>query len=372
MKKIAAIGIVLILSAVIVLKSCGGKKSGGKGDHIKKDSVTQYHPISKITQPIYDKQLIAGNPVDIEIQLSQQPADFDSLYVKADGKIIFSTNELKTNYNIQWKDSLQKVGYHVIESRIKFKNGKMENIPSRFFVLSDVTPVEYTYTIVNKFPHDENAYTQGLEISNGKLYEGTGQFGQSQLRQVDLSTGVVKNSVKLDDNYFGEGITVMGNKIYQLTWKNKTGFVYDKTTFNKLEEFTYITEGWGLANDGKHLILSDGTSLLYFLDPVSFKIVKTLDVWDNKSMQVLLNELEYIDGKIWANVYQSDIILQIDPVSGKVLGKADLTGIMKPEDTNAGAEVLNGIAYDTNGKRIFVTGKNWGKLYEITVKEKGI
>jgi len=369
-KKIFITTLILLITVSLFFLGCGSeKKQPPKPPH---DTIIQKESISIITKPGYGQKFVAGNPVEIEVQLKKQPANFDSLIIKVDGKFVLQTNELKNTYNLSWTDSLSLVGYHSVESILRLKDNKYENFSVRFFVLSDITPKEYTYTVSNSFPHDKNAYTQGLEFNNGKLYEGTGQFGESQLRWTDLLTGEVKKSITLDPQYFGEGITVMGDNIYQITWKTKTGFVYNKNTFEKLQEFTYPTEGWGLTSDGQHLIMSDGTGWLYFLDPVTFKNVKTIEVCDNVSTQVMLNELEFIDGKVWANVYLSDIILQIDPATGKVLGKTDLTGLLKAGDANPEAEVLNGIAYDSNGKRIYVTGKNWAKLYQIVLKEKVI
>lgn len=367
-KKIILIGLLTAFSVPPVLIGCGGENK----TRPPKPPKTYTESISFISKPTFSQKFIAGNPVEIEITLRKQPANFDSLIIKVDGKFVLQTNELKNTYTINWTDSLSMVGYHSAESILRLKDGKYENFSVRFFILSDITPKEYTYTVSNSYPHDKNAYTQGLEFNDGKLYEGTGQFGESQLRWTDLLTGEVKKSVALDQQYFGEGITVMRDKIYQLTWKNKTGFVYNKNTFDKVQEFTYPTEGWGLTNDGKHLIMSDGTGWLYFLDPVTFENIKTIEVCDNISTQVMLNELEYVDGKIWANVYLSDLILQIDPATGKVLSKIDLTGIMKAEDAHPGAEVLNGIAYEANGNRIYVTGKNWAKIYQIVLKEKVI
>ncbi len=231
---------------------------------------------------------------------------------------------------------------------------------------SDTSRV-WTYKIVNTFHHDPNAFTQGLVFEDGFLYEGTGLKGQSELRKVDLKTGEVLRSRKLPDEYFGEGITIFGERIYQLTYRSKTGFVYDKETFELLHKFTYPTEGWGLTHDGENLIMSDGTPMLYFLDPNSLKRVSKVMVLEEEKEIWWLNELEYVEGQIYANVWPGDRIGRIDPNTGRVLGWIDCTGILDKKNLRAQIDVFSGIAYDPNDNRLFVTGKNWPKLFEIKV-----
>ena len=223
-------------------------------------------------------------------------------------------------------------------------------------------------TIVNSFPHDAKAFTQGLIWHDGLLYEGTGQFGESNLRKVDLKTGKVLAQTNNDKDVFGEGITIMQNKIYQLSWKNRKGFVYDARTLKLLEEFPLNTEGWGLTHNGKELIASDGSSNIYFLNPESFRELRRVGVMDSYGYVSDLNELEYIDGYIYANKWRTNYILKIDPDNGKVVARADLSqlkSIVQPELADPDDSVLNGIAYDSTSKRLFVTGKYWPKLFEI-------
>ena len=223
----------------------------------------------------------------------------------------------------------------------------------------------YTYEVIHSYPHDHTAFTQGLVFEDGKLYEGTGRYGYSTLREVQLETGEVMKSQKLDPKYFGEGITIYENKIIQLTWKSKVGFVYDLETFKLLEEFSYPTEGWGLTHDGERLIMSDGSATLYFLDPVTFERVGRVNVTENGTAVSLLNELEYIKGEVYANVWFTDSIVRIDPATGNVTGRIDLKGLINPDDYDHDVGVLNGIAYDADRNRLFVTGKYWPKLFEI-------
>ncbi|MFC1486705.1 glutaminyl-peptide cyclotransferase [Thermoproteota archaeon] len=227
----------------------------------------------------------------------------------------------------------------------------------------ELEPLNYTYQIVNMYDHDENAFTQGLVFDDGVLYEGTGLYGQSTLRRVELETGNVKQLYSLPNTFFGEGLTIFEDEIIQLTWKNNTGFVYNKNSFELLQTFNYSTEGWGLTHNGSTLIMSVGNETLYFLDPETFQTLAQVEVYDEEPVK-LLNELEYINGRIYANIWKEDLIVIIDPQTGQVTGRIDLTGLkdlVNPTTRN----VLNGIAYDPNEDRLFVTGKKWSKLFEI-------
>lgn len=228
----------------------------------------------------------------------------------------------------------------------------------------NTTPINYTYEVVKVYPHDENAFTQGLVIENGVLYESTGLYGNSSLRRVDLETGKVLQIYALPNQFFGEGITVFGDRIIQLTWQSQTGFVYDKNSFALLQEFSYPTEGWGITNDGSQLIISDGTATLYFLDPETFEKVGQVEVHDGNNPVTNLNELEYINGEVYANIWREERIATINPQTGQVTGWIDLTGICNQENRDPNS-VLNGIAYDAEGGRLFVTGKLWSQLFQI-------
>jgi len=228
------------------------------------------------------------------------------------------------------------------------------------------TATQYTYTIVNTYPHDTNAFTEGLVYSDGFLYESTGLNGESSLRRVSLTTGNILQEITLPSQYFGEGITIVNNTIIQLTWQSQIGFVYDKTTFALLRNFTYPTEGWGLTFDGKHLIMSDGTDNLYFLDPITFQRTGQIQVHDANTTIANVNELEYINGEVYANIWLTNKIAIIDPDTGQVKAWINLTRLPAENNSNPNA-VLNGIAYDQQNNRLFVTGKNWPSLYQIKV-----
>ena len=228
----------------------------------------------------------------------------------------------------------------------------------------------FGYTIVRSYPHDPRAFTQGLVFSDGFLYEGTGQYGQSSIRKVRLETGEVWQLKRLERHYFGEGIALWKNSLIQLTWQSGVGFAYDRETFERTGTFSYKGEGWGLTQDGASLIMSDGTSQLRFLNPKTFKETKRLTV-RNAGMPVeQLNELEFVRGEIFANIWNRERIARISPKTGQVTGWIDLRGLLAPSEA-AGVDVLNGIAYDAAGNRLFVTGKLWPRLFEIRIEPRG-
>lgn len=219
------------------------------------------------------------------------------------------------------------------------------------------------YTVINSYPHDSTAYTQGLVWYKGKLFEGTGLFGGSSLRNVTLLTGEVMKIRNLSSTFFGEGITIYDDKIYQLTWKNNVCFVYDISSFNEINSFKYDGEGWGLTNDGVYLIMSNGTSTLSFLNPSNFSLIKTIKVYDGNGPVDRINELEYVEGIIYANIWLTDTIIGINPQNGQVVERIDFSKLKNKDWLNI--DVLNGIAYDPDNKRIFVTGKLWPLLFEV-------
>ena len=227
-------------------------------------------------------------------------------------------------------------------------------------------PPPWRVKVVAAYPHDVTAFTQGLTVYDARMYEGTGRYGASSLRRVDIQTGRIERMVSLDKAYFGEGITVLDNRLYQFTWRNDIAIVYDVETFTVLETLNYGHEAWGLTNDGTHLIVSDGTATIRFLDPRTLQPVKHLTVHAGARMVDRLNELEYVRNEIWANIWYVDKIVRISPNDGKVLGWIDLSELY-PHGVRSKEDVLNGIAFDAVSDRVFVTGKNWSRLYEIEV-----
>ena len=226
----------------------------------------------------------------------------------------------------------------------------------------------YSYEIVNTYPHDRAAFTQGLVFLDGKLIESTGLYGESSLREVELTTGKVLRQVPVSNQYFAEGLAILKGRAYQLTWQAQKGFVYEESTFRAEREFTYAGEGWGLATDGQSLILSDGTPQIRFLNPETFEVTRSIQAMYRGQALNRLNELEYIRGEIFANVWQSDFVVRIDPGNGAVIGIIDFSNLLPPADRQPTTDVLNGIAYDRAGDRLFVTGKLWPKLFQVRLK----
>jgi glutamine cyclotransferase len=226
-----------------------------------------------------------------------------------------------------------------------------------------------SFEVAGSWPHDSGAFTQGLEYYEGSLYESTGGHGTSSLRQVELQTGRVLRRVDVPREYFAEGLTIFRGKIYQLTWQSHKGFIYDLASFQMLGEFTYEGEGWGLTHDDRSLIMSDGTNRIRFLDPVNFRVERSIQVFNAGKPLMKLNELEYIRGEIYANVWQSDWIVRLDPQTGKIVGRIDLKGLLPAAERTGTTDVLNGIAYDEAHDRLFVTGKLWPKLFQIGLKK---
>ena len=292
---------------------------------------------------------------------------------KAVDKIQFYVNgkEIASNGNlVNINTSDLGVGKHAINA-LAFYDGKTKKENGFIEVFAKNKPTIYKYKIINEYPHDSKAYTQGLEYYNGFLYETTGRRGQSTLRKVAIKTGEVLQKVALDKKYFGEGMTIVNNKIIWLTWENKKGFVYDLETFKQEKEFSYdqSKQGWGLTHSETELIKSDGTNKIWFLDNETLKEKRSIQIYTNDRSVNNLNELELVNGKIYANKYQKNTLAIIDAKTGIVEGLGDLRGLekemAKTQKLVANDEVLNGIAYDAENNRLFVTGKNWSKLFEI-------
>jgi glutamine cyclotransferase len=244
--------------------------------------------------------------------------------------------------------------------------------PPAAVVAGAATPAvtAYGYQVVDVRPHDREAFTQGLVFLQGVFFESTGLNGRSSLRRVDPQTGRVLQKIDVSAQYFAEGMTILDGKIYQLTWQSQKGFVYDLETFARQREFSYTGEGWGLTTDGHSLIMSDGTNQIRFLDPSTFRVTRTIQVLDHGAPLPRLNELEYVKGEIFANIWQTQSVVRINPTDGTVTGMIDFSGLLAPSDYDRNTDVLNGIAYDPAGDRLFVTGKNWPKLFEVRLHPK--
>tara|TARA_X000000950_G_scaffold147952_1_gene182611 strand:- start:9245 stop:10147 length:903 start_codon:yes stop_codon:yes gene_type:complete len=274
-------------------------------------------------------------------------------------------------------DSIHEIGKKLGDKKITVRIFKKNNYKERSLnirVLSSLTPKLFTYKIVNEYPHDINSYTQGLEFYNNRLFESIGLRGKSALKEIDYKSGKVIRNLPIDDAYFAEGITLLDKKIYQLTWQSKIGFIYDLESFKLIDSFQYkkSIEGWGLCNDGKTIYKSDGSSKIWKINPNTLEEIDFIQVTTNKSIITKINEMEWVNGRIYANTYQfnKDIIIIINPESGTVEGVVDFDGLRQKVKNHPKIDVLNGIAYNKNSNTIFMTGKNWNKLFELKIIEK--
>lgn len=264
-----------------------------------------------------------------------------------------------------------KLGNLNISAKI-YSEGTKRDLNTSITILNNNSPKVYTYKIINEYPHDIKSYTQGLEFHEGTLYESTGQYGESKLRKLDYKTGKVLNNIDLDKQYFGEGLTILNNNIYQLTWQSKIGFVYDLNTFERSSSFKYnnSVEGWGICNNGTDILKSDGTEKVWTLNSSTLAEVDYIQAYTNKGKVIGLNELEWINGKIYANRYQKDGVAIINPENGAIEGVIDFSPLKKKVTQHKNLDVLNGLAWNTSTNTLFVTGKRWDKLFEVEIIEK--
>lgn len=308
-------------------------------------------------------QCIPGESIEIAM-LNSQNKTVDSIVYYLNEQKVKSTNGLG-KFELPIKG--EKLGYQNLKAQIYFENDFAE-LTTRIEVVSSQVPAFRTYKIVNTYAHDTLSFTEGLEFYRDTLYESTGQKGASHLRSYDYKTGKVVKQINLDPEYFGEGITAINSQWFQLTWQSNVGFIYNANTLKKIKTFTYDKpiEGWGLTNDGQFIYQSDGTEKIWKLNPTTQKMDDYINVYTNTNKIKSINEMEWVEGKIYGNIWQKDAIAIINPSSGEVEGVLDLSGL-RAQVKNASAEVLNGIAYNKKTKTLFVTGKNWDKLFEITL-----
>ncbi len=328
-----------------------------------KDEQTTYLSFSSPTQ---GQVFNVGDNVNIKLDLPQS-AKVDSVTYLLDGVLI---QKLTNADSISLATKDLSLGYKMITAIVK-QGDQRDTIISNIVLKTNQKPLKLTYKIVNTFPHDTSAYTQGLSYVDGKLLESTGEYGASKLKYVDLTSGKSVRKIDLPNEYFGEGSVKIGDQIIVLTWRENVGLIYDAKSFKLLSTFPYETsrEGWGITFDGKKLFRSDGSHRIWVMNAKTFKEERFIEVYDNQGEVESINELEFIDGKLYANVYLSNRILIINPTTGVVEGEVDLTELVPKNyfknENDVQNNVLNGIAWDANGKRLFVTGKKWPKLFEI-------
>jgi glutamine cyclotransferase len=356
---------ILSFSLVINLNNCKTTNSNNT-DSGTTESTSKISEIASLKSPEKDEVFVCGDTIQIRLSLREKNIVIDSIRYYANNEYI--TTETSDFGSIYWISKNSRVGQNNVKTVIFYNDSLKETHAVSFILLSDIIPENYGYKVINKFPHDKNAYTQGLVYDNGFLYEGTGKTGQSSLRKVNINTGTAVKKIDLDRHIFAEGIVIMNDNIYQITYKTQVGFVYDKNTLNLIRKFDYqIKEGWGLTTDGKKIFMSDGSSNLYLIDFEYFTQIGQIEVFNHKGIVSNLNELEYINGKIFANVYGETKIVIIDPNTGKITGELDLENLMPPGSQNNLDKVLNGIAYNCDNNHLYITGKNWPVLYEIEI-----
>jgi glutamine cyclotransferase len=348
--KLRVVGAALML----LLVSCGGE-----AQHRRTTAALASTPTLRLVSPQNRASIKSNEPLTISYRRSN--AEYDSVVAFLNGRRIAHIADTAANIQPEAKTLGAK--------RLKvtaFSAGKEAATATvAITILAPNAPQQYGYTVANTYPHDEHAYTQGLLLHRDVLYEGTGVYGQSAVRKVDLRSGELLQQKDLDGKYFGEGICILNGLLYQLTWREQTCLVYDCETLEQLATLPYSGEGWGLTTDGEYLIMSNGSNVISFLSPTDFVVRKQLEVYTDRGAVGLLNELELINGKIWANVYGSDNIVCIDTATGAVTGVVNLQNLLPSHLRSRNTDVLNGIAYNEKTGQIFVTGKYWKRLFEI-------
>ena len=349
--------IFIILTSLLlfpILNSCSG-------DEPVEDPELVVLPAMQITGLSNQEQFTIGDNIEFDLQVNKIE-EIDVIEVFFDGKIVASDLK-KENQKISIATAESRVGKISVMLNYFGTDGKNHQDIRTVILFSDIVPETKVLKVLNKYPHDPKSYTQGLEFYKGNLFESTGQYGTSYVAEADLKSGLIKRKVDLDPNYFGEGMSIINDTIYQITYRAGKCKVYD-LAFNPINEFTYVGEGWGLTNDGNYLIMSNGSDEIVWRNRNNFEVVKKIHVFDDKSSAVQLNELEMINGRLYANIYTDSKIVEIDPSNGKIMSYIDCSSIVNEQPI--GVDYLNGIAYDSLTNRIVMTGKLWPTLYEVS------
>ncbi len=355
MRKLSFLVLIVFLISCVLINCAQSSKRSRK-------------PVTAIKILNRNNNYTIGDKISVNLKTKIKDGVLNKTELLLDGKPVFASDKIEFSFDFETTNL--GVGTHYLKTITSTDDGTSGENYSDFLLLSDVIPQKYDYKIIKSYPHNIENFTEGFEIKNGFLYEGTGQEGQSALFKTDLSTWKVIKKFQLEDKYFGEGITILNGKLYQLTYKSQVGFVRDQDTFNLIKTWNFKNEqGWGLTNDGKYLIMSDGTDFLYYIDPETLKESRKVQICNNKGIVTNLNELEYIKGEIWANIWTTETIVKIDPKTGKIIAEINLKGLLSSNSMNQKnqVDVLNGIAYDNEKNKIYVTGKLWPKIFEIEI-----
>ena len=350
---------------ILLIYGCNGNKNDNKDKTTI--NIEKYDSKIEIYSPLSGSTHVCGDEIDIDLRT------FENINTKPDSIEIYANEEYaNTLFSLPAQTKIKTSTYPVGIISFKFiiyKEGKKDYKTVSSVLLSDITPIKRSFKIINTYPHDEGAYTQGLVYEDGFFYEGTGDWGHSSLRKVNAKTGEIIKIYRLPDKIFGEGIAVLSDVIFQITYKAQKGYIYNKETFEITQDFYYnFKEGWGLTKNDEYIIMSDGTSNIYFLDTIHFTEASRVQVFNNLGPVAMLNELEYIDGKIFANLYGETQIVIINPANGKIEEYLECKDLVPNKYKNSQREVLNGIAYNPANKHLYLTGKDWPVLYEIELE----
>jgi len=352
-----ALHIFLFASLVILLTACNGAD----------DTSETRMVVLKVLSPQKNAQFIEGQDASVKLDIKGDNLEA-TLMVLLNGQVLLEQKGVKASETITIFSEKMQLGYNDIEIVLEGFDDKKHSDKRQIIVFANTAPDIFIPEIQRSLPHNPKHYTQGYEFSSGRLYEGTGQLGQSMVAEIELNTGAALRKVENESNVFGEGITILNGEIYQLTWQSRVCYVYDLNGFSKKRQYTYDGEGWGIANDGEVLYMSNGSSKITVRNPKTFEIIRTFDVFSNRQEYRALNELEFVDGFLYANVYQQNYILKIDPKDGRVVGLIDCEELVQLG--RGKGEVLNGIAYNAQNKRFYITGKYWDKVFEVVFKPK--
>lgn len=347
----------IVLSLFIISFSCSNQSENSR------------KPAVQISVQSSGGSITAGSNLNISISVKVKGGELKETRIYVDTTLVNTSDQTDFNFVVP---TFSHLGKHTIKAVAIKTDGVEGTYFKDFEVLSDIVPENYSFEVVQSLPHNDSFFTEGLEIHEGFLYESTGEHGTSGIHKTNLKTGKIIQSTPLAKRYFGEGITIFNNRVYQLTYKSKIGFIYNLRDMAVIDSFYYSSaEGWGMTHDDKYLIMSDGTNVLTYLDPVTLKTIKRVQVYDHKEPMYYLNELEYFDGAIYANVWNTFLIVKIDPATGKILSKIDMNGILNMLSSgNRQIDVLNGIAIDPATKKMYVTGKYYSNLFEIRLVKK--
>ncbi|PTN08918.1 glutaminyl-peptide cyclotransferase [Mangrovibacterium marinum] len=354
--KLKAFALVSVCLLVITAISCSNTSSRSR------------KPVARIDIRFPKGKPVYGDSIRVQIKVDPKNGELQNAELYLDNELLTKSTSENFNYQVKSISSLGKHQFKVIAT----KTDGVEGVSYKNFeVFSRVKPQLLRYEIVHTYPHNTDHFTQGLEVHNNKFYESTGQNGQSGIYRFDLQSGKILQEFKMEEKYFGEGITIVGDKIYQLTYKAQKGFVYDLNSFARVDSFLYDTaEGWGLTHDGEYLIKTDGSEFLDFINPKTFQVERRVAVYDNNGLVRNLNELEYYNGYVYSNIWQTNYAVKIDPRTGEIAAKIDFSGLMSvmynPEKP---IDVLNGIAFNKSNGKMYVTGKLWPSLFEVKLVE---